>query len=134
MSSGYQIVVRKGRPYIRRTPFTYEKPTLRQEVSRGRFAKIAYDLFDEAKGMKDGLPVVAAAVKEKSEGKRLPQPPRTLEITPMQYAELLVQADGLRRRGVKTDLITILRDRNIRIKPLMPPEVKEIPVGLKTYG
>jgi len=128
MSSGYQIVVRKGRAYIRRRPFTYDKPTLRQEVNRGRFAKIAYDLFDQAKGYKDGLPVVAAAVKEKSEGKRLPQPPRLLEITPLQYAELLIQADNLRRRGVKTDLITILRDRNIRIKPLMPPEVKEIPV------
>jgi hypothetical protein len=128
MSSGYQIVVRKGRAYIRRRPFTYDKPTLRQEVNRGRFAKIAYDLFDQAKGYKDGLPVVAAAVKEKSKGKRLPQPPRLLEITPLQYAELLIQADNLRRRGVKTDLITILRDRNIRIKPLMPPEVKEIPV------
>ena len=123
--------MRKGRPYIRRTPFTYDKPTLRQEVNRGRFAKIAYNLFDQAKGYKDGLPIVAAAVKEKSEGKRLPQPPRILEITPMQYAELLVQADNLRRRGVKTDLITILRDRNIRIKPLMPPEITEVPTTLR---
>jgi len=131
MSSGYQIVVRKGKPYIRRTPLTYDKPTLRQEVNRGRFAKIAYDLFDQAKGYKDGLPVVAAAIQEQSKGKRLPQPPRTLEITPMQYAELLVQADALRRKGVKTDLITILRDRNIRIKPLMLPEVKEVPTALK---
>jgi len=131
MSSGYQIVVRKGKPYIRRRPLTYDKPTLRQEVNRGRFAKIAYDLFDQAKGYKDGLPVVAAAVKEGSKGKRLPQPPRTLEITPLQYAELLVQADALRRKGVKTDLITILRDRNIRIKALMPPEVTEVPTPLR---
>jgi len=131
MSSGYQIVVRKGKPYIRRTPITYEKPSLRQQVNQGRFAKAAYDLFDQAKGYKDGLPVVAAAVKEKSEGKRLPQPPRVLEITPMQYAELLVQADNLRRRGVKTDLIGILRERNIRIKALMPPEITEVPTALK---
>jgi len=131
MSSGYQIVVRKGRAYIRRTPFTYEKPTLRQEVNRGRFAKIAYDLFEQAKGSKDGLPVVAAAIQEQSKGKRLPQPPRLLEITPLQYAELLVQADALRRKGVKTDLITILRERNIRIKALMPPEVTEIPAPLR---
>jgi len=131
MSSGYQIVVRKGKPYIRRTPITYDKPTLRQEVNRGRFAKIAYDLFDQAKGYKDGLPIVAATVKEKSKGRRLPQPPRVLEITPLQYAELLVQADALRRKGVKTDLITILRERNINIKPLMPPEVTEVPVRVR---
>jgi len=42
-----------------------------------------------------------------------------------------VQADALRRKGVKTDLITILRDRNIRIKALMPPEVTEIPTPLR---
>jgi len=127
MSSQYQIVVRKGTPYIRKRPFTTDNPTLRQHVQRGRFAKVAYDLFDKAQGYKDGLPIVAATEKKELGGKSLPKPKRILEITPLQYAELLIQADNLRRRGVKTDLITILRARNIRIKPLQIPEVKEVP-------
>jgi len=126
MSSGYQIIVRKGTPYIRKRPSTTDNPTLRQQVQRGRFAKVAYDLFDQAKGYKNGLPIVAAAIQEQTKGKMQPKPKRVLEITPLQYAELLIQVEDLRRRGVKTDLITILRARNIRIKPLPLPEVKEV--------
>jgi len=123
----YQIVMRKGQPYIRKRPFTTDNPTLRQQVQRGRFAKVAYDLFDTAKGYKNGLPIVAATIQEQTKGKRQPPTKRTLEITPLQYVELLIQVEDLRRRGVKTDLITILRDRNIRVKPLPIPEVKEVP-------
>ncbi len=130
MSSEYQIVIRKGTPYLRRKPFTTDNPTLRQQVQRGRFAKVAYDQFDQAKGYKDGLPIVAATIQEETKGKRQPPPKRILEITPLQYAELLIQAENLRRRGVRTDLITILRDRNIRIVPLKIPEVKEVPTPL----
>jgi hypothetical protein len=127
MSSRYQIVVRKGTPYLRKRPFTTDNPTLRQQIQQGRFAKVAYDQFDKATGYKDGLPIVAATIQEETKGKRQPPSKRILEITPLQYAELLIQVDDLRRRGVRTDLITILRDRNIRIKPLQIPEVKEVP-------
>lgn len=130
MSSAYQIVVRKGVPYLRKRPFTTDNPTLRQQVHQGRFAKVAYDQFDKAKGYKDGLPIVAATIQEETKGKKQPPPKRILEITPLQYAELLIQVDDLRRRGVRTDLITILRHRNIRIKPLLIPEVKELPKPL----
>lgn len=128
--SSYQIVVRNGTPYLRKRPFTTDNPTLRQQIHQGRFAKVAYDQFDQAKGYKDGLPIVAATMKEKAKGKSLPKPKRILEVTPLQYAELLIQADDLMRRGVKTDLITILRDRKISLVPLKIPEVKEIPAPL----
>lgn len=125
MSEEYQIVVRDGKPYIRRKPYTYENPTLRQEVHRGRVAKVAYDLYDKAKGYKDGLPIVAAKVKEELKGKKLPAPPpKTLELTPYQYVDLLMRIEERQLKGEKTVLGEILRESNLRIKIVMPPEIK----------
>jgi len=122
MSQEYQIVVRDGRPYIRRKPYTCRNPSLRQQVHQGRFAKVAYDLFDKAKGYKDGLPIIAAEVKENLEGKVIPKSPETLEMTPYQYVDLLMQIEERQLRGEKITLADILKERNIQIKIVAPPE------------
>jgi len=129
MSREYQIVVRKGKPFLRRKPFTYEKPTLRQQVHQGRFAKVAYDLFDKAKGYRDGLPIVAATVKEELTGKDVPKPPRVLELTPYQYVDLLMQIEERQAKGEKIELAEILRVKNMTIKIVALPKI-EIPPTL----
>ena len=123
MSEDYQVVMRQGRPYIRRRPYTYEHPTLRQQVHQGRLAKVAYGQFDQAKGYENGIPIVAAKVKEELTGRTVPQPPRILELTPGQYAALL---DNIRRRqlaGQRIVLSEILERSNMRIKIVAPVEV-----------
>jgi len=126
MSPEYQVVVRYGKPYLRRKPFTYEKPTLRQQVHQGMFAKVAYDLFDEAKGYRDGLPIVAATVKEELTGKEVPKPARVLELTPYQYVDILMQIERRQVKGEKITLSDILKERNITLKVVTPPVI-EIP-------
>ena len=127
MSEEYQIVVRDGKPYIRRKPYTTENPSLRQQVHLARVAKVAYDLYDKAEGYKDGLPIVAAKVKEELEGKKLPAPPpKILELTPYQYVDLLMQIEERQLKGEKIVLGEILRQRNLRINIVMPPEI-EVP-------
>ena len=127
MSQEYQIVVRNGTPYIRRKPWTYQNPTLRQQVHQGRVAKVASDLFDEAKGYKDGVPIVAAKVKEELEGKIVPKPSKILELTPYQYVDLLMQVEERQMKGEKISLSEIIKERNIRIKIVTPPKIVEIP-------
>ena len=90
-------------------------------------AKVASDLFDEAKGYKDGLPIVAAKVKEQLEGKTIPKPPKILELTPYQYTDLLMQVEERQMKGEKIVLGEILRERNIRITIVMPPKIVEVP-------
>ncbi len=121
MSSEYQVVIREGKPYLRRKRRSNESP--RQLVHRARFAKVAYDLYDKAKGYKNGLPIVAAAIKEKTEGTTVPRPRKVLELTPIQYAELLMQVEELRLKGVKVDLLQLLREKNVRIKTVPEPEI-----------
>jgi len=121
MSEEYHIVVRQGKPYIRRKPYHYENPTLRQQVHQGRFAKVASEQFDKAKGYRDGIPVVAAEVKESLKEKTvLAHPPRTLELTPFQYAVLLDQIRRRQVKGEKVVLVDLLAARNIRIKIVVP--------------
>lgn len=128
MSQEYQIVVRRGRAYVRRKPFTYRKPTLRQQVHQGRFAKVAYDLFDEAKGYKDGIPIVAAKVKEELDGKTVPKPPQILELTPYQYVDLMTQIQERQFKGEKIVLSDILKEKNMILRIVAYPKVEEIVV------
>jgi len=128
MSQEYHLVVRKGRPYLRRKPFTYRKPTLRQQVHQGRFAKVAYDLFDQAKGYKDGIPIVAATVKEELDGKTVPKPPEILELTPYQYVDLITQIQERQLKGEKIVLAEILKEKNMTIRIVAYPKVEEIVV------
>ena len=127
MSEEYQIVVRQGKPYVRRKPYTYENPTLRQQVHQGRFAKVASEQFDEAKGYEDGIPIVAAKVKEQLTGKTIPVPPKILELTPYQYTSLLTQIQRRQVKGERIVLSEILRERNMRIKIVVPVEVVAVP-------
>jgi len=128
MSQEYQIVVRRGRAYVRRKPFTYRKPTLRQQVHQGRFAKVAYELFDEAKGYKDGIPIVAAKVKEELDGKTVPKPPQILELTPYQYVDLMTQIQERQFKGEKIVLSDILKEKNMILRIVAYPKVEEIVV------
>lgn len=128
MSQEYQVVVRQGKPYLRRKPVTYQKPTLRQQVHQGRFAKVAYDLFEEAKGYKEGLPIVAATVKEELTGKTVPKViSKILELTPYQYVDLLMQIEARQMRGEKIALAQILKEKNITIKIVEAPKIVEVP-------
>jgi len=121
----YHIVVRQGKPYIRRKPYIYKNPTLRQLVHQGRFAKVAYDQFDVAKGYENGLPIVAVTIQKELMGKPLPPPPeRTLALTPFQYKVLLDQIERRRLKGEEINLNRILRRQRIRVKIMVPaPEV-----------
>jgi len=123
MSREYQVVVRHGKPFLRRKPFTYDKPTLRQQVHQGRFAKVAYDLFEKAKGYQDGIPIVAATVKGELTGKEVPAPPKVLELTPYQYVDLLMQIEERQIKGEKITMSDILKERNITLKIVTPPEI-----------
>jgi len=126
MSQEYQIVVRRGRPYLRRKPFTYRKPTLRQQVHQGRFAKVAYDLFDQAKGYEEGMPIVAAKVKEELNRKTVPKPPQILDLTPYQYVDLMAQIQERQLKGEKIVLADILKEKNMTIRIVAYPKVEEI--------
>ena len=122
--SEYHVVVRQGKPYLRRKPYHYKTPTLRQLVHQGRFAKVASDQFDVAKGYDNGLPIVAAKIQKGLKGKPLPPPPeRVLELSLFQYKVLLDQVERRRLRGEDIDLNRVLRRLRIRLKIMVPPEV-----------
>jgi len=126
MSQEFEVVVRQGKPYLRRKPFTYESPTLRQQVMRGKFAKIAYDLFDQVRGYKDGLPIVAAKEKEAITGLTVPRAPKVLEMTPFQYVALLMRIEERQMKGEKISLPEILRQRNIAIRIVEIPKIEVV--------
>lgn len=126
--SEYHVVVRQGKPYLRRKPYIYKNPTLRQLVHQGRFAKVVYDLFDEAKGYENGLPIVAATVQKCLAGKPLPPPAeKTLDLTPFQYKVLLDQIERRRLEGEDIDLNQILKRQRIRLRVMVPPEITAPP-------
>lgn len=84
-----QIVWRNGKPYLRRTPYTYKNPTKFQLMQRLRWAKTAYNHFGK-KGtvtLPDGRRIsrVAYELMNKTRGKLSPEKPQLININVIKY-------------------------------------------------